>query len=264
MTPENPTESATASTDEIPEVKGSGWTRWIIRLVWLVGLVALAIAGWLAYVWFSGGSGEPSAEVTAPTLATVPAAASAEGGGGQVVFEIDKTSSEVRFEIDETLRGSPFRVVGTTSEVAGQIRVDFDDPPASEVGEIVINVRTLDTDDSLRDRAIRGRILGANDPDNEFARFVPAAVEGIPDQIAPGDAFPVSITGDFTLSGATRPVTFQGQVTLTAPDRLSIEATATVLHADFNLNIPEIPIVANVSEEVLLAVTLVALAPSSQ
>ena len=233
-------------------------TRWIIRLIWLIGLVVLAIAGWLAYVWFSGGSGEPSAEVTAPAVATDPAAVEA---GGQVVFEIDKTSSEVRFEIDETLRGSPFRVVGTTSEVAGQILVDFDDPPASEVGEIVINVRTLNTDDSLRDRAIRGRILGANDPDNEFARFVPGAVEGIPEQIAPGDAFPVSLTGDLTLSGATRPVTFQGQVTLTAPDRLQIEATATILHADFNLNIPEIPIVANVSEEVLLAVTLVALAP---
>ena len=233
-------------------------TRWIIRLIWLVGLVAVAIAGWLAYVWFSGGSGEPSAEVTAPAVATDPAAVEA---GGQIVFEIDKTSSEVRFEIDETLRGSPFRVVGTTSEVAGQILVDFDDPPASEVGEIVINVRTLNTDDSLRDRAIRGRILGANEPDNEFARFVPGAVEGIPEQIAPGDSFPVSITGDFTLSGATRPVTFQGQVTLTSPDRLQIEATATILHADFNLNIPEIPIVANVSDEVLLAVTLTALAP---
>ena len=240
-------------------------TRWLIRLIWVVGLAAVAIAGWLAYVWFSGGSGEPSAEVTAPTVAA-PAATEgpAAEGGGQVVFEIDKTSSEVRFEIDETLRGSPFRVVGTTSEVAGQILVDFDDPTASEVGEIVINVRTLSTDDSLRDRAIRGQILGTNNDDNEFARFVPGAVEGIPEQIAPGDSFPVTITGDFTLSGVTRPVTFQGQVTLATPDRLQIEATATVLYADFDLSIPEIPIVSNVSDEVLLAVTLTALTPEIQ
>lgn len=237
-------------------------TRWLIRLIWLVGLAVVAVAGWLAYVWFSGGSGEPSAEVTAPTVAppTATEGAAAEGGG-QVVFEIDKTSSEVRFEIDETLRGSPFRVVGTTSEVAGQILIDFDDPPASEVGEIVINVRTLSTDDSLRDRAIRGQILGTNNPDNEFARFVPGNVEGIPEQIAPGDAFPVTITGDFTLSGVTRPVTFQGQVTLETPDRLQIEADATVLYADFDLSIPEIPIVSNVSDEVLLAITLTALTP---
>lgn len=239
-------------------------TRWLIRLIWVVGLAVVAVAGWLAYVWFSGGSGEPSAEVTAPTVAA-PAAPDSESeseeGGGQAVFEIDKTSSEVRFEIDETLRGSPFRVVGTTSEVAGQILIDFDDPPSSEVGEIVINVRTLSTDDSLRDRAIRGQILGTNNPDNEFARFAPDVVEGIPEQIAPGDAFPVTITGNFTLSGVTNPVTFQGQVTLATPDRLQIEADATVLYADFDLSIPDIPIVSNVSDEVLLAVTLTALAP---
>lgn len=226
------------------------------RIVWLicvVGLALLALAGWRAYVWFAEGSGDPRAEVTAPTVA-------AEEGAGQVVFEIDKTSSEVRFEIDETLRGSPVRVVGTTSEVAGQIRVDFDDPSASEVGEIVINVRTLSTDDSLRDRAIRSQILGTGDPDNEFARFVPTAVEGLPGQIAVGDSFPVSVTGDFTLSGVTQPVTFAGNVTLAAQNRLEIEASATVLHADFDLSIPEIPIIANVSDEVTLAVNLVALA----
>lgn len=233
--------------------------RWVVWLIWLgglMGLAALAVAGWLAYVWFSGGSADPSAEVTAATVAA------AEEGAGQVVFEIDKTSSEVRFEIDETLRGSPVRVVGTTSEAAGQIRVDFDDPPASEVGEIVINVRTLSTDDSLRDRAIRGQILNTDDQDNEFARFVPAAVEGLPAQIAVGDSFPVSVTGDFTLSGVTQPVTFAGNVTLAAQNRLEIEASATVLHADFNLSIPEIPIIANVSDEVTLAVNLVALAQS--
>lgn len=228
--------------------------RRVIWLICLAGLALLALAGWRAYVWYAEGSGDPSAEVTAATVAAAVEEA------GQVVFEIDKTASEVRFEIDETLRGSPVRVVGTTSEVAGQIRVDFDDPASSEVGEIVINVRTLSTDDSLRDRAIRGQILGTGDPDNEFARFVPAVVEGLPDQIAVGDGFPVSVTGDFTLSGATSPVTFEGNVTLAAQNRLEIEASATVLHADFDLSIPEIPIIANVSDEVTLAVNLVALA----
>lgn len=229
-------------------------TRWLIRLVWLVGLAVLAVVGWLAYVWFSGGSGEPSAEVTAASVAV-------EEGASQAVFEIDKTQSEVRFEIDEVLRGNDFRVTGTTSEVAGQIRVDFDDPAASEVGEIVINVRTLSTDDSLRDRAIRSRILNTSDEENEFARFVPTALEGLPGEVAVGESFPVTVTGDLTLSGTTQPVTFAGQITLASRSRLEIEATASVLHADFNLSIPEVPMVASISDEVLLAVNLVALSP---
>lgn len=229
-------------------------TRWLIRLVWMVGLAVLAVVGWLAYVWFSGGSGEPSAEVTAASVAV-------EEGASQAVFEIDKTQSEVRFEIDEVLRGNDFRVTGTTSEVAGQIRVDFDDPAASEVGEIVINVRTLSTDDSLRDRAIRSRILNTSDEENEFARFVPTALEGLPGEVAVGESFPVTVTGDLTLSGTTQPVTFAGQITLASRSRLEIEATASVLHADFNLSIPEVPMVASISDEVLLAVNLVALSP---
>lgn len=229
-------------------------TRWLIRLVWLVGLAVLAVVGWLAYIWFSGGSGEPSAEVTAASVAV-------EEGVSQAVFEIDKTQSEVRFEIDEVLRGNDFRVTGTTSEVAGQIRVDFDDPSASEVGEIVINVRTLSTDDSLRDRAIRSRILNTSDEENEFARFVPTALEGLPGEVAIGESFPVTVTGDLTLSGTTQPVTFAGQITLASRSRLEIEATASVLHADFNLSIPEVPMVASISDEVLLAVNLVALSP---
>lgn len=229
-------------------------TRWLIRLVWLVGLAALAVVGWLAYIWFSGGSGEPSAEVTAASVAV-------EEGASQAVFEIDKTQSEVRFEIDEVLRGNDFRVTGTTSEVAGQIRVDFDDPSASEVGEIVINVRTLSTDDSLRDRAIRSRILNTSDEENEFARFVPTALEGLPGEVAVGESFPVTVTGDLTLSGTTQPVTFAGQITLASRSRLEIEATASVLHADFNLSIPAVPMVASISDEVLLAVNLVALSP---
>ena len=229
-------------------------TRWLIRLVWLVGLAALAVVGWLAYIWFSGGSGEPSAEVTAASVAV-------EEGASQAVFEIDKTQSEVRFEIDEVLRGNDFRVTGTTSEVAGQIRVDFDDPSASEVGEIVINVRTLSTDDSLRDRAIRSRILNTSDEENEFARFVPTALEGLPGEVAVGESFPVTVTGDLTLSGTIQPVTFAGQITLASRSRLEIEATASVLHADFNLSIPAVPMVASISDEVLLAVNLVALSP---
>jgi polyisoprenoid-binding protein YceI len=117
------------------------------------------------------GSGEPSTELTTPTIAaeptttvggdtatTAPATDSTIGdvSGKRVAFVVDSAQSSAAFEIDEVLRGEPKRVVGTTSEIAGQFLVDPDDLASIEFSPIVINARTFQTDSGNRDRAIRG------------------------------------------------------------------------------------------------------------
>ena len=222
----------------------------------VIGLVAIVIAAGAAYVWFSGGSGEPSTEVTAPPVTTLaatqaeagpeeaepdpeprsdeemsPSSAGEEPGAAtvsttatteaedpgtsmSVVYRIDKDSSSVRFELDEMLQGNPKRVVGVTTEVAGELLLDFGDPSASRLGVIRINVRTLETDSGFRDRAMRGPILGSARDDNEFATFDPTGIEGLPDQVAVGDRVSLVVTGDFTLSGVTRSVVFETVATV--------------------------------------------------
>ena len=237
------------------------------------GLAALLAAGVIAYVWFSGGSGEPSAPVTAAPVTAPPAAGGAEtaappedaqaapgGPSGPVVFRIDKERSEVRFEIDELLNGEPKRVVGVTSEVAGEAVVDFDDPPASRIGEIVVNVRTLETDSSFRDRAMRGPILGSARDENEFAVFEPSSIEGLPARAEAGARMPLTVTGGLTLSGVTRPVVFEIEVELVSSDLIRVTGAALVLRSDFGLTIPAVPGVSDVSDEILLALDLAAAA----
>ena len=273
----------------------------------LIGLVVLLAAAGFAYVWFSGGTGEPTTAVTAPpvttasapaTTASAPATTAPPTGSDQeapeavsttaaaadttttaatastpastvveapseasaVVYRIDGASSSVRFEIDEILNGSPKRVVGVTSEVAGEVLIDFDDPTASRLGAVVINVRTLETDSSFRDRATRGPILGSARDENEFATFEPTAVEGLPGEVAIGDTVTLVVTGDFTLSGVTRPVVFDIDVVLADDDRIEATGSATVLRSDFGLEIPSVPSVSDVADEILLAVDLVAVA----
>lgn len=184
----------------------------------LAGMALLAVVGVFAYVWVSGGSGEPSTEVTAPALTTPASAASdpelsedvstttattpestpsdppeestivsSSDGGAAVVYRIDAASSSVTFEIDEILNGSPKRVVGVTSDVAGEVLIDFGNPSASVLGTTVINVRTLETDSSFRDRAMRGPILGSASDENEFAVFEPVSVDGLPEEVAIGE-----------------------------------------------------------------------------
>lgn len=252
------------------------------RIGLVLGLLVLVVLGGVAYVWFSGGSGEPSTEVTAPPITSIPTTtamtepaeetaatsvpvdttAAADPGAGAttsaVLYRIDKDQSSVSFEIDEVLNGSPFRVVGVTSEVAGEILIDFEDPPASQLGAIVINVRTLATDSGFRDRAIRGPILGSSRDENEFATFEPDAIEGLPDRVTVGDRVHLTITGTFTLSGVSRPVTFDTEVGVGSEERIEVTGTATVLRSDFGLTIPDIPSVSDVAEEVLLVIHLVA------
>lgn len=236
-----------------------------------LAVIVLAVVGAGAYVWFSGGSGEPSTEVTAPpvtaaaetTAATEPAVVedpAAAGAPEQVVFAIDKEQSSVQFTLGEVLRGDPMTVVGTTNELAGEVLVDFTDPASSQLGEIVINARTFSTGSGFRDRAVRGPILGSADDEFEFATFVPTSLEGLPQEAAVGDEVTFTVTGEFTIAGVTNPVTFEVTLLLAAEDRIEGSGSATVTRTDFGLTIPDAPGVADVSEEVDLQIDFVAVA----
>lgn len=270
-----------------------------------IGILAVLVVAGLAYVWFSGGSGEPSTEVTAPPVTTAPPAppdreaeeqqAAADTGAAEpdtttvttsettaataattstsaapaedpgedpaaVVYRIEKAESTVRFEIDEILNGSPKRVVGTTSEVAGEMLIDFDDPPASSLGAVVINVRTLETDSSFRDRATRGPILGSARDENEFATFEPTDITGLPEQVTVGDRLSLTVVGDFTLSGVTLPVEFAVEVAVDSTERIEVSGAAVVLRSEFGLSVPDVPSVSDVADEVTLGIDLVLVA----
>lgn len=176
----------------------------------------------------------------------------------RVLFRINSEESEVRFNIDEELRGNPITVVGTTNQVAGDVVVDFSNPGASQMGTIRINVRTLRTDNTFRNDAIRGRILESSRDEYEFSEFVPTEVLGLPETVAVGDTVEFQIIGDLTIRDITRSVTFEASVEVVSESRLNGYASTTVLYPDFNLTIPEAPGVANIADEVILEIEFVA------
>lgn len=220
----------------------------------IIGIVAIGIAavvGFLGYVWFAGGNSQASAPISAPE---VEAAASA------VTFSIVPAESEVRFLLDEDLRGARITVVGSTTEVAGQIAVDFAAPANSEVGVIRINARTLATDNEFRNRAIRTVILQADSADYEFMQFTPTAVTGLPETVTIGEAFTFQITGDLQIRAITQAVTFDVTVTPESETRLVGAANAVITREAYGLTIPSAPGVANVEEEVEIELDFVATA----
>ncbi len=175
---------------------------------------------------------------------------------GVIVFTIVQAESEVRFTLDELLNGAPKTVIGTTDQVAGEIAIDPAAPNNTKVGVIRVNARTFATDNDFRNRAINNTILETGK--YEFVTFTPTDVTGFPDNPAIGEALEFQISGDLTVRDITHPITFDAIVTAVSETRLEGSASARLARDDYGLQIPEVPRVANVDEEVLLEIDFVA------
>lgn len=178
-------------------------------------------------------------------------------GDTRTLFEIASPDAEARFITTEELLGQPKTVIGSTHDIAGEMLVDFNNLAATQLGIIRINVRTLETDNEFRTRALRGQILQAEQPEFEFAEFAPTSLLDLPTQVSFGTAFDFQIVGNLTVHGATKAVTFSATVTPIAKDRIEGTARATVLYKDFGISIPSAPGVANVSDSVQLEIDFV-------
>lgn len=245
------------------------WIGWAV-------VVLIAIAGSaFAWVWFAGGSGEPTTGLTTPTIGggdtttttgeTDGSATTSDEGpeapSEEISFVIDSAQSTASFTIDEELRGSPNTVVGETDQVAGQLLVDLSDLSTAQISDVVINARTFRTDSERRDRAIRGPvILNSASDEFELITFTVTSIEGLEGSAGPGDTFQFGIIGDLTIRDTTNRVEFGVEATLVDASSIGGTAQTQVLRSDFGIGIPSVPGVANVTDEVTLTLDFVAVA----
>ena len=178
------------------------------------------------------------------------------GSGERRIYTIVAGDSQVRFELDEDLRGQRTTVVGTSDQVAGEIGFNLSDLTTAEIGVIQINARTLTTDNNFRNRAIQNEILDTGA--FEFITFTPTAINGLPASIAAGEEVVFTIDGELMIRDVTQPVTFDVVATPVSAEELAGTASATVSREEFGLRIPEVPSVANVEDEVALYIDFVA------
>lgn len=201
----------------------------------------------------------PTAEPTeAPTDEPTEAPDAEASASERALYRISQDGSEARFLIDETLSGSEIIVVGATSDVEGDIIVNFSNPMQSQVGEIAVNARTLRTDNEFRDQSLRGLIL--NTQQYEFIRFAPTEFASLTsDPVSVGDTLEFQITGDVTVRDVTRSVPFTVSVTVVSEDRIEgIASSAEIPYADFNLSVRPPPNVSFLGDTVTLELEFVA------
>ena len=221
----------------------------------ILGVLILAVVGgaaYFGYLYYIGSSTDfTNIDEAAATLEV-------ENESEGILFSIVGSESQVSFTLEEDLRGTRTTVVGTTSEVAGDIFVNFENPQASEVGVITINARSLATDNPMRNGQIRSNILRSTQDEYEFITFTPTAINGLPETVAVGESYQVEIIGDLTIIEATNPVTFTTTITIESQTRLSGSASVVISYEEWGIPVPSAPGVANVTPETTLAINFVA------
>jgi polyisoprenoid-binding protein YceI len=201
-------------------------------------------------------------EAEAPTAVVEEATSAPESEeestseSGVILLKIRPESSEARFIIDEELRGAPKTVIGVADEVSGEIQVDPTEPTTTVIGPIQIAAGNLSTDNDFRNRAIQSAILQTGQ--YEFITFTPTEINGLPEAVSVGDSFDVQVAGDLTIRDITVPVTFDVAITVQSDTSLEGSASTVIERGDFNLTIPSVPQVANVSEQVGLELDFLA------
>ena len=185
-----------------------------------LGVLLIVCAGVGTLVW-NQTFGLPQSVVyfgvpDAPTLTAQP---------NETLYRIDATQSEVTYRVDEKLAGTTHTATGTTRGIAGDIALNTTTPADSRVGDIVINVQQLTSDQQLRDERLRHDYLESND--YQTATFSPTKLTGLPDTITPNTPYDFTITGNLTIKETTKEATLTATGTQT-DNTLNIEATTVV------------------------------------
>ena len=174
------------------------------------------------------------------------------------VLSIVSSESQAAFSLNEDLYGKLTLVVGTTNQVAGEIKFVQSSPATLSIGEIKINARTFKTDNEKRNATIGRMILKSEEAGNEYITFKTTSVTGLPTAIETGKEFSYKVTGDLTIRGTTKSVTFDAKSTVAADGSLKATAKTTVTYGDYGISIPDFPFLANVDKTTELSISVVA------
>ncbi|MEE9416249.1 MAG: YceI family protein [Acidimicrobiales bacterium] len=230
-------------------MKKSGFTMkksgFVVGLLLVLGATAFFTRD--QWAWYLEDDTVVSEEVVAPQLEPVQ---------DERLFRIDPSQSSASYAVGEKLIGRDRNVaVGTTSAIGGDIIIATD-VAASKIGTIVVNVELFTSDNKLRDKRIRHDFLESNH--YKFVEFDPTGIEGLPETIVEGKAYPLTITGDLTVKETTNEELFKGSITLDG-DTLSATMSATILMSTYDVGPISIMALVTTEDEIELTFDFVAL-----
>ena len=172
----------------------------------------------------------PADTVTDTTAAEAPALPTDVSGTWNLTAE-----SVAGYRVEEILFGQNVTAVGRTNAVTGSLTFDATSLTAAT---FEVDMATIVSDDSRRDRQFAGRIMDvATYP---TATFVLGAPITLPDGALAGTPVTIDATGDLTLRGTTKTITIPLTAALT-PAGIEVRGEYEVVFADWQIPDPSLP-----------------------
>ncbi len=241
----------TGGPAEVRRVGRFGRAHPIVAAVVVAGVVIVGVAGAAALaVWRELDVERVEISYVVPTAPRLTAETPT-----QTVYRIDAARSSVTYEVDEELAGVSRTATGSTSGIAGDVRIDRSDPSATTVGQIVVDVSQLTSDQELRDQRLQHDFLEAQE--FPLATLDTTSIAGLPERIETGVAYPVELRGDLTVKETTAPVTFTGTAEVDG-DELTLDASTETTLSRFDAGPIELLGFVSTGDDVVLTVSAVA------
>jgi len=145
--------------------------------------------------------------------------------------------------------------VGTTHSVTGNFKVQTGSSPTVEGMNIQVDLRTLQTDSTMRDNYVRRNALQTDS--YPYATFVSVSTQGLPSSYSDGQSVHFQLTGNMTMHGKTNKEVFdvQGKV---VGNTITGTATSTIYMTDFGIQPPNLANIAISQNKVVVTITFTA------
>jgi len=194
----------------------------------------------------------PATSTAGPSSSAAPTAASSQGS---IRYAIVASGSKADYRVREQLArlSFPTDAVGTTTALSGDLVLGADGKIDSGQSKITVDLTSLQSDTSMRDRYIQGNVLDTSD--YPMATFVPTAIEGLPTPLLTAGQKTFKIAGNLTVHGVTKPLTFNVTAHANGKD-VTGQATTTFTFEDFGVTPPKTMAVLSVNDDIKLEVTL--------
>lgn len=199
---------------------------------WLLGgLVALAVivlgGTWLYIHVIEGPAPVPLSLKSGASSSPAGASAGAVAGTWHV-----SSGSAVGYRVNEVLAGQNNVAVGRTSAITGSLTIRRS---AVTAASFSVPMDTIKSDQSERDAQFNGRIMETSIyPTGTLSLTTPIALGALP---ADGVIRTYHATGNLTLHGHTRPVTFALQAERTASS-IEVSGSIPILFANWDIGNP--------------------------
>lgn len=203
---------------------------------------ALLIAAAVIGIGLVGQGDAESGDLALPGRAGAPTAVSGllytVGQGSEITFTVREKLSRLPLPNDAVVR---------TDSVTGYLNLD------GEPSEVSVDLHSLASDQSFRDRYIRGQMF----PNSPVAVFTVNDLDALPPEFFDGETFTRQVSGTLNVNGSDFPLTFDLEIRNDG-DVLNVLGRTEFTWDQLQIRVPNVRNIVSVEDKVSVQILLVA------